>query len=183
MAASLTDLVCTVDLKVKLNDSNGGVSFGDVIAQLAASLSLTEGTTANKADRIMVNKGAANAGLPIISGANVDLDMFDMANWSPTTDPTRNVVTLAEVVAVLILNLSTSAGDLIVGGNGTGAAWQAPFAADDTFKVTVRPGGFLMLAAPNDPAYAVADTTNHLLRLAASAGNVNYQIAALGRSA
>lgn len=178
MAATLTDLMATFTLQAKLADSIGGVTLTDLLAQLAFALTLSSGTTANCADRIMVNKGRS-----LTSGNNVDLDMHDFANWSPTTDPVRNVITFAEVVAFAVVSKASSAGDLIVGGNGTAAAWQSPFAADDTFKVTVRPGGFLFMAAPADPAYAVADTTNHLLRLAASGGNVDYDVGALGRSA
>jgi len=44
-------------------------------------------------------------------------------------------------------------------------------------------GGLFLLAAPDDPAYAVADTSNHLLRVNASGGNITYDIAILGRNA
>lgn len=179
MAATLSDFVFAVELKCKMDDVNAGVTISGQLAQLAAAIAFTEnGTTAGKADRVKLNKAAAQT---ISSGGNVDLDMYDFANWPTTTDPLRNTITFAEVVALVIINVGP--GDLIVGGNGTAAAWQAPFAADDTFKLTVRAGGFFALGAPGDPAYAVADSSNHLLRLAASGGDATYQIMALGRSA
>lgn len=168
----------TAELKCQMDDTNAGVALSNQLAQLAAAVALTEnGTTAGKADRVKLNKAPAQT---ILSGNFSNLDMYDFAGWPTATDPLRNTITFAEVVGLLIIN--SGPGDLIIGGDGTSAAWQSLFAADDTFKITLRPG-FLCIGVSGDPAYAVADTSNHLLRLAASGGDVTYQIMALGRSA
>jgi hypothetical protein len=82
-----------------------------------------------------------------------------------------------------VFNRSTSAGNLLVGNNNTTAAWNSILNASDTAAITLPPSGILLLASTNDPAWAVADATNHLLRFTASGGAVTYDVYLLGRSA
>jgi len=180
MATSLSEFLINVDLFAKLQKTVQGRTVAlDRVGQGYSRGSLfSSGTTANKADRLYFEVDQA-----ITSGNSVTLDLFDLANFDATTDVLGNTVSFAEIVALLIENESGSAGNLIVGGDGTTAAWNSPFGGDDDAAVTLDPGGVLFLFNPTDPAYAVADTSNHLLKLAASGGDTIHNITILGRSA
>ena len=153
------------------------VDVGDTITK-----SPTSGTAADKADRCWTDKGRT-----LTSGNSEDIDVYDFGSLDigagAGLDPLGQALALAEIVAMLIQNSSASAGDLVVGGKGTTAAWNSLFNADDDAVLVIKPGGFVLLYAPTDPAYAVADTANHLLKMAASGGDVTYDIHILGRSA
>jgi hypothetical protein len=120
------------------------------------------------------------------SSGTEDLDLYDLGSIDigagAGKDALGQTFTLAEVVALCVYLHPTSAGNLLVGGKATSAAWTSPFSAN-TDKLTLKPGGIFFLFAPTDPAYAVVDSTNHLLKLEASGGACTYDVAVLGRSA
>jgi len=178
MATALASIGCTGVLKATLSHTVQGESV-DVIADAAVfSAAFTSGTTANKADLFYQEIDRA-----LTSASNDDLDVYDMAVFDAATDLLGNTITHVEICAVAIRNQSGSAGNLVLGGEGSAAAWNSMFSASDTATITIHPGGFFMLVAPDDPAYAVADTSNHLLRVNASGGDITYDISILGRSA
>lgn len=177
MTANLSNISVGATLSALLKETVEGAVL-EAPAGASYSSVLTEGTGADQADRSNQDVGRA-----LTSGNNEDLDIYDLAGFDLATDPLRNPVTYTEVVAILVRNRSTSAGSLLVGGNGTAAAWNSIFAGSDTGKIELKPGGGFLIWAPTDPAYVVADTSNHLLRMEASGGNVTYDIHVLGRSA
>ena len=148
----------------------------------AKSWSLTTGTAVDKADRAWCDESRA-----LSSGSSENLDMFDLASFDIGAGAGRTALgqtlSLVEIVAVAITNLSTSAGSLVVGGEGSAATWNSLFNGSDTATLIFPPGGGALFVCPNDPAWAVADTSNHLLKFAASGGAVTYSVAFLGRSA
>jgi len=159
-------------------------SLSEVTTEAAGFLrtALTSGTTAGKVDRIW-----AHLGRDIVSAASETIDVYDFGSLNigggAGKDALGQSLALAEVVAILIVNSEESDGILNVGGDGTTAAWNSPFGGSDTAYTPVMPGGAWLIFSPTDPAYVVADTSNHLLKLAASGGDVTYQMILLGRSA
>lgn len=152
------------------------ISFAKSIA-----LSLSDGTTTGKADKLWMSEGRS------LSGATSEnIDVFDFGTIDIGTgsgeDPLGNPITLAEIVAILIENKSTSTGNLTVGGEGSAAAWQSMFGASDTATLgPFKPGGGCLIWTGADPAFAVADSTNHLLKIASS-DTLTYDIYIIGRS-
>lgn len=144
---------------------------------------LATGTSANQADRVW-----SDAGRTLNSGSNETIDMYDLGSLDigggAGKDALGQAFALAEVVAILIVNRKASVGNLTIGGDGTTAAWNSAFGGSDTaVSPAIPPGGWWMLFVPSDPALVVTDVTNHLLKLAASGGNVTYDITIIGRSA
>lgn len=140
--------------------------------------SITAGDAADKADRAV---GSTSRSLPVGSET---FDLYDLASLDlgagAGRDPLGEQVTLEEIVAISIHNRSAS-GYLLVGGEGTAAAWSAPFNGDDDAKLVVLPGGHIQLCAPKSPGYAVTDTTNHLLKVEAVGATQTYDIEFLAR--
>lgn len=184
MARSLNTIRVSAAITAQLANTLDGGSISATANQgFGVSPTLESGTTANKADVIWSDTGRS-----ITSGANDDLDLYDLGavdiGAGAGRDAVGQSIAIAEVVAVLIVNKSTSTGNLLVGGEGTTAAWNSPFnGVDTTVFGPLKPGGFVAFSSPTDPAYAVADTSNHILRLTASGGAVEYNITILGRSA
>lgn len=187
MADTLTASV-TCKMVASLANTIQSVSAGVSIdtASIFSSVSLTDGTTANKADKLWFDEGRALSGT-----TPEDIDLYDFGSidigGGAGKDPLGGTLALAEIVAVLITNDSSSTGNIYVGGKNAGTAWNAVFAiggvADDTAQFgPIKPGGWLCFGAPTDPAYAVADTTSHLLTMTPTA-NATYNIYVLGRSA
>lgn len=179
MATSLTKFFIDAVLKVDmLNTVQGkGIPAKGVGHGFSLGSSFSDGTSANQADAFIFEIDRT------LSSTSENLDMYDLAAFDAATDIYGNAVTFAEIVAILIQCESTSTTNLLVGGLSATTAWNSIFNGDDDAKIPVHPGGFLMLVAPDDPAYAVADTSNHLLKMEASGGNVTYNLAILGRSA
>jgi len=152
-------------------------------AAYSPATALSSGTAANKADRIWTSLARALA-----SGGNESIDLYDFGSLDigggAGRDAVGQLITLAEIVAILIQNNASSAGGLIIGGEGSGAAWNSGFGGSDSAVTpTIAPGGWWQLFTPADPALVVTDTTNHLLKIAATGGAVTYDIHILGRSA
>lgn len=185
MARSLDGLKLVAQLAgVLQNDIDGvadaaGVSLG---SKFTPATALTSGTAANKADIFWADRDRT-----VTSGNTEDIDVYDLGSLDVGAgagkDALGQAVTMAEIVAVLIECSAASAGTLLVGGKAASTAWNSLFNGDDDAVLVVKPGGAFLVFAPTDPAYAVADTSNHLLTMAASGGNVTYSITILGRSA
>lgn len=143
-------------------------------------LSYTTGTQGSQMDRVWSDKGRA-----ITSGASEDIDLFDFGSIDVGAgaglDALGQSLALAEIVAITIQNLSTSSGTLIVGAKGDSTEWESLWGDGST--VILPPGAFNLAAMTADPAWTVADATNHILKFAASGGNLVYDIHIFGRSA
>jgi hypothetical protein len=168
---STVNLVVSALIQGLVQGANG---VAPPVQNLAASaaLSLTTGTTANKAD------GVYSATRTLAASANESLDLA-----GGLEDAFGNTLTFVDVVAVLIVASAANTNDVLVGGAASNG-WASPF-GDATDVVKVRPGGFFVLAAGKDPAYAVTAATGDLLKIANSAGgsSVSYDIVVIGRSA
>lgn len=189
MARSVTSINVTAVLQATLlNAINGAASAAHQHKRsFAPETTLTSGTGANQFDRTWESPGRT-----LNSGNDEDIDLFDLGSIDigagAGRDSAGQTVAIAEIVALLIWNKAASAGNLLIGGEGSGAAWNSMFHVSGTPSDTagfgpLGPGGVFFAFRPDDPAWAVADSTNHLLTIAATGGNVTYDIMFLGRSA
>ncbi len=162
-----------------LTNSEGSVAYP---FSKEIKLSTTDGTTTGKADQVWASKGRS------LSGASAeDIDCFDLGSINIGTgageNALGNAMTFAEIVLLFVENNSTSTGNLTIGNKNATTAWQTPFNASDTGAVgPIKPGGFFMLCEGADPAFAVADTSDHLLTMTSS-DTLTYDIYIIGRSA
>ncbi len=176
MPSTHSEIVCQATVGAKLTDTAEGISLSAVL-HLQAALALTEGVGANQINAIAVERDRHMSG-----PASFELDLATLAGFEQSTDPLRNTVVFDSIVAILIRNKASSSGDLIVGGATTNP-WTSPFASandPETVKITVTPGGFLLLTAPTVAGYAVGGT-NKMLRLETTTGQTNADIIVFGR--
>jgi len=144
------------------------------------TLALTDGTTTDKADIFWGSKGRS------LSGAtSEDIDVFDFGTINLGAGAGENAiggsVTQIDIVLVIVENNSTSTGNLTVGNKNAATAWATPFNGVDTAAVgPIPPGGFFIFGAGADPAFAVSDTSDHLLTMTSSA-DLTYDIFIVGR--
>jgi hypothetical protein len=164
--------------------ADNGVVTANASHGVGQSINFTaSGTGAGQADRFWQSTGRT-----LTSAATEDLDVYDLGSLDISgagagRDALGQLWTVAEIAGILVFNRGTSAGNLLVGNNNTTAAWNSILNASDTAAITLPPSGILLLASTNDPAWAVADSSNHLLRFTASGGACTYDVYLLGRSA
>lgn len=150
--------------------------------KIEAIVELTSGTTGGKIDRVLVSEGRA------LSGASSEtIDLYDLGSLNigagAGLDALGQAWVGAEIVGLFIRNNDT-ADSLVIGNDGTSAAWNSLFGGDDEAAITLLPGAMILLIASGDPAYAVADSTNHLLKIAAPGSAISsYDLVILARSA
>lgn len=185
MADSLTSSV-KASISGDFSNTAGTGETAAVAFALSLSASLTDGTAASKADKVWFAQDRTLTGT-----TPEDIDMYDLASFDIGSgagqDPFGNAYTNVEMVALLIRNDSTSTGNIFVGAKNTTAAFNSFIAvgttADDTAAIgPIKPGGFFLIHAPTDPAYAIADSSNHLLTITPTA-NATYDVYILFRSA
>lgn len=135
-------------------------------------IALATGTTAGKADLVFSDTRT------LAASASENLDLA-----GGLSDAFGAALTFAEVVAILVRASEANTNDVVIGGAASNA-FSAPFGAA-TDKLVIKPGGYVLLVAPGDPAYPVTAGTGDLLKVANSAGStgVTYDIIIVGRSA
>ncbi len=171
-----SDITCEATLGAKLTDTSEGIGLS-ALFHLQAALSLTEGVGANQINAIAIERDRSMTG-----PASFELDLITLAGFEQGLDPLRNQAVFNNVVALLVRNAATSNGDLIIGGASSNA-WTAPFAASGaptTAKITLKPGGFVLLTSPGAAGYALSGT-NKMLRLETTSGSVKSDIVVFGR--
>lgn len=163
-------------------DGQSTSSTVTLAANLLPVFAFTDGTTTGKADKILKITGRT-----LTTGTSENIDMYDLAAFDIGAGAGRDnlgqTVALVEACLVMIVNRSTSTGDMVVGGEGSAAAWNSAFSGSDTATTTINPDGVWLIATKDDAAFAIADTSNHLLKIAASGGTVVYDAIIIGRSA
>lgn len=163
------------------NTLTDGSSF-DVPLAFNFTDSLADGTSADQADKIWKSENRS------LSGATSEnIDLYDLASIDIGAGAGKDFFGGAwasvEIVGIFIFNDASSTGNLTVGAEGSGAAWNSAFGASDTASCgPIGPGGFFGIYRPDNPAFAVADSTNHLLKIASSA-SLTYDIWIIARSA
>lgn len=147
------------------------LEFGEVAQTLRYNISnaFADGTGADQAQKLWTDQRTLTA------SATEELDLA-----GGLTDVFGTALTLTKVKALIIKAAAANTNNVIVGGAASNAWAAAVGAANDT--ITVRPGGTLVLIAPDSTGYAVTAGTGDLLKIANSAGStsVTYDIAVLG---
>ncbi len=143
-------------------------------AKLEFDKSTANGTGADQADLLWHDQRA------VAAASNDDLDLTALAS---TIFGSAVTVNMAKVRGLLILNTSTTSGEVLrVGGAGAGSALASPFNGDVDAVVEVGPDSCLMLSNKKD-GWAVTAGTGDILRIAnPNAASVTYQIAIVGTS-
>ena len=152
----------------------GVVDIGDVAHSLSynPSVTLTDGTGANQINRIYADT------ITLAASATQDIDLA-----GTLVDAIGQTVTFARVKGILIRTASANTNNVIVGGASSNGF--ITWVGGATHTVTVRPGGFLAIAAPDATAYAVTAGTGDLLRVAnsSSGSSVTFDLVIVGATA
>jgi hypothetical protein len=133
---------------------------------------LSSGTGANQADKMFADtRTLAASATENLDLAGTLLDAFGAA------------ITFVKVKAFLIRAAAANTNNVLVGGHASAAFVN--WVSDATDVVVVKPGGLLLLVAPNAAGYGVTATTGDMLTITNSAGTtgVTYDVAILGTSA
>ncbi|RXF07850.1 hypothetical protein EG878_17160, partial [Enterococcus faecalis] len=159
----------TATLKATLTATyTGAPDVGTLVQSIAyaAQASLSNGTGANQANAPWADTRALSAS----SSENLDLA-------GGLTDAFGTALTFTKIKAVIIEADDANANDVVVGGAASNA-WLAPFG--DALKV--KPGGFIMLVAPDANGLAVTAGTGDILKVAngGSGTSVTYTVTLVG---
>ncbi len=130
------------------------------------------GTGANQADRLFHDQRTLGA------SATESLDLA-----GGLTDPFGATITFARIKLLAVYAASGNTNLVQVGGAAANAFVN--WVANSSDILNVRPGGLLLLAAPDSTAYAVTAGTGDLLKMTNSAGStsVTYDIVLIGAGA
>ena len=130
--------------------------------------SLTIGTGAGNGDQCFADQRT------LAGSANETLDLQSLT----TSFGVAVVFTKVKVLAIKVV--STNADSTITVGASGASAFNTPFAGDDTFAVTVRPGGWVLWACDDTTAYAVSGTVKDLKIVNNSSSSLDYKIIIIG---
>lgn len=148
----------------------GAVAFEPNISK---ALTLTDGTTAGKANRLFTNKSTIAA-----SGA----DSLDLA--ASLIDAFGATITFVKVKLLYVAAAAANTNNVLVGGAASNG-FITPFGAADD-QLVLRPGAWMVLAAGAADAtgYAVTAGTGDLLAIenSGAGSSVTYDIAIVGTS-
>lgn len=146
----------------------GSVSFA---FNQSASQQFTSGTTTGKADKLFSDTRT------LAASATENLDLA-----GSLTDPFGVTSTFVKVKAIYIKAAAGNTNSVVVGGAGSNT-FTGPF-ADATDKVTIPPGGFVLLVHPGAGWTVTAATGDILLVANSSSGtSVSYDVVIIGTSA
>jgi len=167
-------LATKIDLSVIAALSNAlDLASADSTLNLSQQYRLATGTGADKADRLWHDTRT------LAASATEDLDLAGTA----LLDPLNTTAVFARVKGLLVVADRLNVNNVLVGGAASNAFIN--WVSDATDKVVVRPGGALLLVAPDATGYAVTATTGDLLRIGNSGAgsSVTYKIVIVGASA
>ncbi len=168
MAVTVNRSRLAFNIGCKLTNSSGAVF--DFSKSAGTSLRNTDGTFAF--DRLWALEDYS---LTTAAG-NLDIDLYDLGNIDVGAGAGDDNLGLAHansaIHAIMIENDSSSAGDLRVDTNVTGA-WTGLLPASTTLDLDA--GSFLHCVF-GTTGKAVADTTNHILRLSAVGGTCTINV-------
>lgn len=167
MTATLSSRVA-VTINAQLQD---GVTIGSVTHDIAYGVAnaLTNGTGANQANQ------AYSGRRTLAASATENLDLS-----GGLTNAFGTSLVFAAIKAILIVAAAGNTNDVVVGGAASNGfiSWVG----DATDTVKVKPGGMLLIAAPNAAGFDVDAGTADLLKIAnGGAGTgVTYDVVIIG---
>jgi len=159
-----------VSLNTAINLANS-VDVGNVVYPLnfTSSTTFSNGTGDDQANQAFSDTRTLTAS----STENLDLA-------GSLLDAFGNTLTFTKVKALIVTASAANTNDVLVGGAASNA--MATFFGDATDVVKVKPGGTLLLMAPESAGYAVTASTGDLLKIANSSSgtSVTYTIIIIG---
>lgn len=134
------------------------------------SYSLLDGTGANQANQVFSDTRT------LAASASEELDL----NGTALQNAFGANIAFTKIKAIIIEAAAGNTNDVLVGGAAANAV--ASIFGDPTDVLKVKPGGLVVLTAPNVNGYAVTANTADLLKIANSAGTtgVTYSIVIIG---
>lgn len=155
-------IVGTLDVPIDIGTVRHSLGFNPNIA-------FTDGAGLNQAQQLFSDHRTIAA-----SGTD-DLDLNGVLK-----DAAGNLIALTKIKAILIRAAAGNANNVVVGGAPANQDFSMFGSATD--KVQIKPGGFMMLCAPDANGYAVTPGTGDILRIAnGGAGtSVDYDIVIIG---
>lgn len=165
-----TSLSATVKAAVSASYSNA-LEFGSVVQSLQYNVAnaFADGTGADQAQKLWTDQRTLGV------SATEDLDLS-----GGVVDVFGTSLAFTKVKALVIKAAAGNTNDVVVGGAASNGLVTFFGAATD--KVKVKPGGTLVLIAPDANGYAVTAATGDLLRVGNSAAgtSVTYDITVIG---
>lgn len=139
---------------------------------IGRQITFTDGDGAGEADLIWSDRRT------LAASTGEDLDLA-----GGLTDPFGQTITFAKIKGLLVAAAPGNTNNVVL-GNAAENGWVGPFDADDN-TIAVKPGGVLMLLAPDAAGYAVTAGTGDLLHVAngGSGSGVTYDIVIIGAAA
>ncbi len=175
---SLSQIVIRAQLSATLQNSvDGGLLLPNVLAGAVYSppTPLSNGSGANQAQNWWQSTARALA-----SGAYETLNLYDLAGVDIGAGAGNNPLGIplinADIVGIMVVVESTSAGALLIGGDGTSACWTSLLDGSATAAIGPFHAGGVLLAADPASGFPVTNTTNCNLKMTASGGAVTYDI-------
>jgi hypothetical protein len=135
------------------------------------SYGLTDGTGADKAKQMFTDQRT------LAASATEDLDMS-----GTLTNAFGTTIAFTNIKALVVSASADNTNDVDVGGAASNGVIS--FFGDATDKLSVKPGGTIVLIAPDATGYDVTDSTADLLTITNSAGStsVTYDIIVIGET-
>lgn len=137
---------------------------------------LTSGTGKDKADRLFHDTRS------LAAGAYEVIDMYDLAvdGGSAGEDSLGQALANLSAKALTIRNKNTTAtNDLVIGACTAAGCWGSLFNGNTLANFRCGPGGAFSVEAPSALGITIADSTNHLLKIANSgSATIAYDIVA-----
>jgi len=160
MAASAMDLTTRLVASLTGEAIKTGYEFGAPTLPIRHTFddSLADGDGADQANQVYQDSAS------VIADAETSYDLA-----GTLVDEFGGTITFTKIKGIVLLNKSTTASVLQIGGgtglDGTNAfdTWITSTAADGSEGVLVRAGGLFVLWAPDATAYAVAAGTGDIL--------------------
>src|SRR5579871_1908331 len=131
-----------------------GVGNGQLAINYPLEFDFSDGSGANK-----VHQCWSSSARSIAASGNEALDLS-----GSLSDAFGNSIALTKVKAILIKASALNVNDVVVGGAASNG-FVSPF-GDPTDKVNVKPGGLLLLVAPDANGYSVTAATADQLKVA-----------------
>jgi len=151
----------------------GTVDIGEVShrVQFGPSVNLTDGAGANQANKLFADTRT------LAASATENLDLSGVL-----VDAIGAQLAFTKIKGLLIRAAAANVNNVIVGGLNAAAFGVVSLFGVDPSSLIVRPGGFVLLAAPDAAGYAVTAGTGDLLKIANSgAGSaVTYDVVIIG---
>ena len=134
-----------------------------------ATYNLIDGTGADSIKEIFADSRT------LAASATENMDMAGVL-----TDAFGTTITFTKIKAICIKASSANTNDVVVGGHGSAACFSMFNAATD--KIKVKPGGMMLLVAPDNTGYAVTATTADMITVANSSSGtgVTYDVIIMG---